>query len=69
MANKSKANKLDERSNLMVEVIREFRKITWPKSSEFKKTSFIVMVFVAMYIIYIGFLDVVLKKCFDLLFG
>lgn len=69
MASKSKANKLNERSNIIVEVIREFKKITWPKSEEFKKTSLIVLSFVAIYIVYIGFLDVILKKCFDFLFG
>ena len=69
MASKSKTNKVDERSNLIVEVIREFKNITWPKSGEFKKTSVIVLIFVTMYIVYIGFLDILLKKCFDFLFG
>ena len=66
MGNKKK--NLKKKSNIFVETIREFSNITWPKGKEFKSTSFVVLVFVAMYIIYVSFFDFFLKKGFDLLF-
>lgn len=63
--NKSKEIK---KSNLLFETVREFPKITWPKGKEFKNTSVTVLVFVGLYIIYIGFFDFIFKKCFDILF-
>lgn len=71
MLNKHKKHDLDlnkKKSNLIVDVFKEFSHITWPKGKEFKNTSFVVLIFVAMYIIYIGFFDFVLKKVFDILF-
>lgn len=68
MAGKHKKREMGKKSNLILETIQEFSKITWPKGKEFKNTSFIVLVFVSMYIVYIGFFDFILKKCFDLLF-
>lgn len=57
-----------KKSNLFLETIKEFSKITWPRGKEFKSTSITVLVFVGLYIIYIGFFDFILKKCFDILF-
>lgn len=68
MASKHKKHEKIKKNNLILETIREFSKITWPKGKEFKNTSFIVLVFVSMYIVYIGFFDFILKKCFDFLF-
>lgn len=68
MSSKSKEKQLTKRSNLFLEIFQEFSKITWPKGKEFKNTSFIVLVFVGMYIVYIGFFDFMLKKVFDILF-
>lgn len=64
----SKKSKLEEKGNLFLETIKEFSNITWPKGKEFKNTSFVVLIFVSMYIIYIGFFDFLLKKIFDFLF-
>lgn len=68
MASKHKKHELNKKSNLIIETIRELSNITWPKGKEFRNTSFIVLVFVSMYIIYIGFFDLILKKIFDFLF-
>lgn len=67
MASKNKKEK-EKKSSLISEVIREFAHITWPKGKEFKNTSFVVLVFVAIYILYIGVLDLLLKRGFNLLF-
>lgn len=67
MASKKKYE-LEKKSNLFFETIKEFSNITWPKGKEFKNTSFVVLVFVGIYIIYIGFFDFLLKKVFDFLF-
>lgn len=69
MAGKKEKKEKTKKSNLLVEVVREFSVITWPKGKEFKNTSFIVLVFVSMYIIYIGFFDLVFKRLFDVLFS
>lgn len=68
MAGKNKKEKAEKKSSLVIEVVKEFSHITWPKGKEFKNTSFVVLVFVAIYVVYIGFLDLVLKRGFDLLF-
>lgn len=68
MAGKNKKEKAVKKSSLVSEVVKEFSHITWPKGKEFKNTSFVVLIFVAIYIVYIGFLDLVLKRGFDLLF-
>lgn len=68
MASNNRRVKAEKKSSLISEVVREFAHITWPKGKEFKNTSFVVLVFVAIYILYIGILDLLLKRVFDLLF-
>lgn len=68
MGGKHKKYEMSKKGNLLLETVQEFSKITWPKGKEFKNTSFIVLVFVGMYIVYIGFFDFILKRCFDLFF-
>ena len=61
-------NKGDKKENLLYGVFKEFKNITWPKPEEFKSTSGIVLTFVFLYIVYIGFFDWILKQIFNLLF-
>lgn len=62
------SNKGKKKQSFISGVAKEFKYITWPKSKEFKSTSFVVLTFVFLYILYIGFFDFILKKGFDLLF-
>lgn len=68
MTDKHKKYELEKKTNLVLETVKELSNITWPKGKEFKNTSFVVLIFVGMYIIYIGFFDFLLKKIFDFLF-
>ena len=62
------SNRKNKKENLFSGIVNEFKIITWPKSKEFKITTGIVLIFVFLYIVYIGFFDLILKKVFDLLF-
>ena len=70
MAKKKKIDKKkkEEKSNFFVEVFREFSIINWPSSEEFRKTTGVVIVFVFIYIIYIGALDYLSRAFFEFVF-
>jgi preprotein translocase subunit SecE len=50
------------------EIKAEVKRITWPTKKEVKKASIAVLVVCAMYVAYVGVLDVLFKNLFQLIF-
>lgn len=54
--------------NYLKELKAEFKRITWPKKKDIKKSTLVVVGFCLMYMAIVGVLDVVFVNAYKLIF-